>query len=317
MNFHRLYVVIAALFLLLVCGFVLRKVKIMNDGVSKGMSSLVLKVGLPCMLIHSISSAEFSYEKLGHAGIMIGIGFVFHLVIAGLAFLICRPYRDVTEQKVTEFSLIFTNCAFIGFPIFEALFGNEGLFLAAFFLISFNTLVWILGIAILSRGRSDIKLTFKKALLNFGSVPCAIGFVLYLLKMPEIGFELPTFVYECLGYLKNICTPLSVLILGALIAKQSPKQIFLDLKVYLFCLIKLVALPLLVCIVTKLICVPQTYAMFLTAAAALPAASNITMMCEIYDIDSSRASLNVGASSLLCVITLPLVLNLAQMIFAL
>lgn len=315
MNFHRLYVVIAALFLLLMCGFILRKVKIINDGVSKGMSALVLKVGLPAMLISSIASAEFSFEKLNHAGIMIVAGFAFHIVIAGLAYLICKPYRNLDERKVTEFSFIFTNCAFIGFPIFEALFGEMGIFLAAFFLISFNTLVWVLGIGILSRGRSDIKLTIKKALLNFGSVPCAIGLALYILKMPQIGLELPSFVYECLGYLKNICTPLSVLVLGALIAKQSPKQIFLDWRVYLFSFIKLVALPLLMCIVTKLTHVPETYAMFLTAAAALPAASNITMMCEIYDIDASRASLNVGASSLLCVVTLPLVLNLAQIIF--
>ena len=317
MNFDRLYVVIAALFLLLVCGYVLRKVNIIGDGTSRGLSEIVLKVGLPCMLISSISSAPYSTENLKSAGLMIAIGFVFHIAIAGIAFLICKPYRDITERKVTEFSLIFTNCAFIGFPIFEALFGGTGLFLAAFFLISFNTLVWILGIMILSRGRSDIKLTLKKALLNFGTVPCAIGFILYILKMPQIGFELPDLIYECLGYLKNLCTPISVLILGALIAKQSAKQVFLNIKVYLFCFIKLVALPILVCVLTKIIRLPDTYALFLTAASALPAASNITMLCEIYDIDTCHSSLIVGASSLLCVISLPLVLNLAQWIFSL
>ena len=316
MNFDRLYIVIAALFLLLVCGFILRKVKIIDDAASKKLSSLVLKVGLPCMLIHSISSAEFTFPNLKSAGLMIGIGFIFHIVMAGVSYLICKPYRDITEQKVTEFSLVFTNCAFIGFPIFEALFGSEGLFFGAFFLISFNTLVWVIGIAILSRGRRDIKLTLKKALLNFGTIPCAIGFALYILKMPSVGFELPTFVYECLGYLKNLCTPLSVLILGALIAKQSPRQIFLNWKVYLFCGLKLVAFPIATCIITKLLHIPETYAMFLTAAAALPAASNITMFCELYDIDPSHASLNVGASSLLCVATLPMTLNLAQIIFA-
>lgn len=317
MNFDRLYIVIAALFLLLVCGSVLRRVKIIDDAASKRLSSLVLKVGLPCMLIHSISGAEFSFPRLKSAGLMIGIGVIFHVVMAGVSYLICKPYKDITEQKVTEFSLVFTNCAFIGFPIFEALFGSEGLFLGAFFLISFNTLVWIIGIAILSRGRSDIKLTLKNALLNFGTVPCAIGFVLYLLKMPAVGFELPSFVFECLGYLKNLCTPLSVLILGALIAKQSPRQIFLNWKVYLFCGVKLVVFPLLTCLVTKLLHIPEVYAMFLTAASALPAASNVTMFCELYDIDPSHASLNVGASSLLCVATIPITLKLAQMIFAL
>lgn len=316
MNFDRLYVVIAALFLLLVCGFVLRRVNMINDNASKSMSALVIKVGLPCMLISSISGAEFSTDNLKSAGLMIAVGFAFHIIMAGVAFIICRPYRDMTERKVSEFSLIFTNCAFIGFPIFEALFGEQGLFLAAFFLIGFNTLVWIIGIAILSRGRDDIRLTLKKALLNFGTVPCAIGLLLYVLKHPEISFELPGFVYECLGFLKNLCTPLSVLILGALIAKQSAKSIFLNFKVYLFCLIKLVALPILVCLLTKLIHLPLLYAMFLTAASALPAASNITMLCELYDIDSSHSSLIVGASSLLCVVSLPLVLNLAEWLFS-
>lgn len=128
---------------------------------------------------------------------------------------------------------------------------------------------------------------------------------------------LPTFVYDFLGYLANLCTPISVLILGALIGKLKPKQIFGNIRVYLFCAVKLFAFPILVCAVTKLIRLPGNYAAFLTAASALPAASNVTMLCELYDIDADYSSLVVGASSLLCVISLPLVLNLAQWIFSL
>jgi predicted permease len=98
---------------------------------------------------------------------------------------------------------------------------------------------------------------------------------------------------------------------------QKPKKIFCTPQLYFFNVIKLIILPLLVCVITKLIGVPQPYAIFLTAAAALPSASATTMMAETYDVSAGYASLAVGTSSLLSILTIPLTLTIAQYIFAL
>lgn len=317
MNISALNIIIATLFILMVCGFVCRKVKIIDDTASKKMSSLILKIGQPAMIIGSLAGAEYSDENLKSAGIIVLLGFLLHLFVAVVAYFICKPIKNLDEGKITEFSLIFTNCAFIGFPIFDALFPENGIFLASFYIISFNVFIWTLGIAILGRGRDDIRLTPKQALLNFGTVPCLIGFLIYMLKNPTIGFTLPEFATKSLTYLANLCTPISVLITGALIATKKPKQILTSKNLYFFCIIKLFMLPLFVCFVAKLIHLPTIYALFSVAATALPTASTITMMSETYGLDSGYSSLTVGMSSLLSVVTLPLVLYLAQQILLL
>lgn len=317
MDFSALYTVVATLFLVMAVGFFCRKVGIIDDIASKKLSALILKVGQPAMIILALASPEYSDENLKLAGIITLLGFVLHAVFALFAYFSCKFIKNRDQGNISEFGIIFTNCAFIGFPIFEALFGPIGRFMGAFFVVSFNVLIWTLGVAIFARGRDDIKLTLKKALINFGTIPCVIGFALYLLKNPAIGFEMPAFISEGFAYLRNLCTPISVLITGALIATQKPKQIFASRTLYYFNLLKLFVLPLIVCLVAKLIGLNETYALFATAAAALPAASSVAMMTELYRLDSGYSSLIVGTSSLISVLSMPLVLKIAQWLLAL
>ena len=317
MDFSALLTIIATLFLLMACGFFARKVKIIDDVASKRLSSLIIKIGQPMMIISALTEAEFSYENLTDGLLYIGVGMIFHAVMGVLAFLLCKGFKDLDERKITEFSLMFVNGGFIGFPILEALFGPKGLFLAAFFNISFHLFIWSWGIAILARGRKDIKLTVRKIFINLGSVPCLIGVLIYMLAIPFPGFALPEFLSKFFMYLSNLCTPISVLITGALLATRTPKQIFGSGKIYYFSAMKLLALPLVVCVICKLIGLPQDMILFVTVEAALPAASSITMFAEMYGLNAGYASQTVGTSSLLSVGTLPLVLMAAQWIVSL
>ena len=314
MNFSALLTIIGTLFLLMACGFFARKKGIIDDVASKRLSTLIIKIGQPMMIISALTEAEFSYDNLKDGFLYIGVGMVFHAVMGVLAFFLCKGFRDLDERKITEFSLMFVNGGFIGFPILEALFGTKGLFLAAFFNISFHLFIWSWGIAILARKRSDIKLTVRKIFINLGSIPCLIGVLLYMLAIPFSGFALPAFLSKFFMYLSNLCTPISVLITGALLATRTPKQIFGSGKIYYFSAMKLLALPLVVCIIGKLIGLPHDMILFVTVEAALPAASSITMFSEMYGLNSGYASQTVGTSSLLSVGTLPLVLLLAEWI---
>ena len=314
MNFSALLTIIATLFLLMACGFYARKRGIIDDVASKRLSSLIIKIGQPMMIISALTEAEFSYENLTDGLVIVGVGMVFHAVVGCLAFLLCKGFRDLDERKITEFSLMFTNGGFIGFPIMEALFGPKGLFLAAFFNISFHLFIWSWGIAILARKRPDIKLTVRKVFINLGSVPCLIGVLIYMLAIPFPGFALPAFLSKFMMYLSNLCTPISVLITGALLATRTPKQIFGSPKIYYFSAMKLIALPLIVCVIGKLIDLPHDMVLFATVEAALPSAASITMFSEMYGLNSGYASQTVGTSSLLSVGTMPMILLVAEWI---
>ena len=317
MNFPALLTIIATLFLLMACGFYARKRHIIDDVASKRLSTLIIKIGQPMMIVSALVEAEFSYENLSDGLIIIGLGMVLHGLVAVMAFGLCKGFRDLDERKITEFSLVFTNTGFIGFPIMEALFGPKGLFLASFYVISFHLFLWSWGIAILARKRSDIKLTVRKIFVNLGSIPCLIGVLLYMAVIPFPNFEIPAFISKFMMYLSNLCTPISVLITGALLATRSPKQIFGSGKIYYFSAMKLVVIPLVVCVIAKLVGLPSYLILFATVEAALPSAATITMFSEMYGLNAGYASQTVGTSSLLSVGTLPLVLLVAQWIASL
>ena len=318
-DFTSLLVVIIVMFLMLVCGFFCRKIGWIDDVGSKRLSTLIIKVGQPMMIIDALVNVEYTAENLKRGLLILAIGFFLHFLMALLAFPLCLPYKDLNERKITEFSLIFTNCGFIGLPILGAIFGGIGKFYGAFFLISFNIFMYIWGLMILGRKREDIKMTPRKALINFGSVPCVLGVVLYLLrnpalKNPMIGTVIDDAFLMLFAKLAALCLPISVLITGALLATRTPKQLFCSGKIYLFSLCKLILIPALAFVICKLLGFSDDIVMFSTAVTALPTASIICMFSETYDISPGYASQTVGVSSMLCLVTLPLMLTLADKI---
>lgn len=316
-DFTSLLIVIIVMFLMLAVGFFCRKIGWIDDVASKRLSTLIIKVGQPMMIIDALVNVEYTNENLKQGLLILAIGLFLHLLMAAIAFPLCLSYKDLNERKITEFSLIFTNCGFIGLPILGAIFGSIGKFYGAFFLISFNLFMYIWGLMILGRKRDDIRMTPKKAVINFGSIPCAIGVGLYLLRNPALNNPLIGTVIDdaflmLFAKLAALCLPISVLITGALLATRTPKQLFCSWKIYLFSLCKLIVIPSIVFIICKLLGFSDDIVMFATAVTALPTASIISMFSETYDISPGYASQTVGVSSLLCLGTLPLMVTLAQ-----
>ncbi|MBE6553293.1 MAG: AEC family transporter [Ruminococcaceae bacterium] len=315
MNFPALLSIMVTLFLLMICGFICRKTNIIDTASSKALSRLIVSVGQPMMIVSALANAEYSAENLTIAWQTTVISFVIHALIALIAYLICRRHNRVDQMKIFEFSLVFANCGFIGFPILDSILGEgKGSFMGAFYVIAFHLFLWTWGIIILARGREDIRMTPKKALLNYGTVPCAIGIALYLLKAV---FVLPESVGKFMSYLGNLCTPISVLITGALLATIALPKMLTNAKLYLHSAIKLIAFPVLICLLAKLCGLSETYILMATAMAGVPSAATITMLAELYDIEPGYASQTVGMTSVLSTATLPVVMLFAQWITSL
>ena len=316
MNFPALLSINLTLFLLIICGWLCRRWKIIDTAASKRFSKLILSVGQPMLIVASLNNAEYSPENLKSAGQVTLLGFALHALIATRAYFMCKLIkRSFNKAKIFEFSLVFGNCGFIGFPILDSLLGNGfGSFLGAFYVISFHLFFWTWGILIFARGRDDIKLTPKKILLNFGTVPCAIGVLLYFLKPV---FVLPDFAGNFMNYLGNLCTPISVLVTGALLATISLRQMFTNWKLYLHSLLKLILFPLAVCVLATIIGLPELLVLLATAMTAVPCGASVSMLAELYDIEPAYASQTVGMTSILSTVTLPVIMLAAQWIVSL
>ncbi|MBR3862859.1 MAG: AEC family transporter [Clostridia bacterium] len=306
-TFLNLLTIIGVLFMVMLVGYWCRHRDIINDVSSNRMSKLIIEIGQPALIIGALISKPFSWELLREGLLYLAIGFLLHPLMGVIALLCGRFFPEPDEKNLSAFALTFTNAAFIGFPILAAIFPGKGPFYGAFFVVGFNVYVWTFGIWLLSRGRDDIKLTPKKALLNFGTVPCFIGLALYLLKAVA---PTPTLLVDFCGYLGNLCMPISVLIIGALIATQDLGAILKSPHLYLFNTIKLIVLPLIVCVIAKLVTLgfANSYelVMFCTVISALPSASTVAMLAELYGIKPGYAAQAVGSSSIFSVATLPL-----------
>ena len=309
MDFNALLNTIIMLFIFMAVGFTANKLNIIDEVASKKLSKLIISICQPCLIIGSLVKFEYSTENLKLGFITLGLGIVIHTALAVIAFLACRPFKDIDEQKITEFCMVFGNVGFIGFPILQSLFGDKGLFMGAFFVISFHLVLWTWGIAILARKRSDIKLTVRKIFINFGTVPSAIGISLFLLN-----FEMPKFITSTLGYLGDMCTPVSMLIIGALLARTNLLSLFKSFKVYYLSAMRLIISPLIICVVMTLVGFPADMTLFMTAVCCLPSATTVSMLSEMYGLKSEYSAQLVGMSSFLSLLTIPAVLLLAEFI---
>lgn len=311
MNYGALLSSDATLFLLLAAGFIANKTHVIDEVSTKKLSSVIVKIGQPFLLISSLISLDFSIENLKMGLSTLALSFGLHVFMAALAFLFSKGFRKDPNRSITEFALIFTNCGFIGFPIINSLYGEKGLFCGAFYLVGFHLFLWTWGVFVLSRGREDIKLTPKKIFINYGTIPSLIGIVLFLLP-----FRLPDTIISFSGYLAGLCTPVSLLITGALIASRSPRLLFGKLSTYVIAFLKLIVIPVLTACVLRLIGLDPFFIVFGTVMAALPTASVVSMFSELYSMDSGYSSQLVGITTLFSVGTLPLLVLFAQFISA-
>lgn len=317
MNFSALLSTIATLFVLLIVGYIAGKTGIIDGTASKKLSALILKVSQPILIIYSIVKMQYSAENLKLGLKTILLCFVLHFFMAVIAYFACIKIKNFDERKILEFSMIFGNTGFIGIPIMESLFGDVGAFMAAFNMIVFNTLMWTLGLSIFARGRNDIKLTLKQVFINKGSVPSVIGLAIFVIPAFIPSFTLPSFAVSSLSYISSLCTPVSMFIIGALLAGRTAKQIFGSAKMYYLCAFKLIILPLLICVIMKLLGFGEMWILFSVALTCMPAATSVSMLAETYDVAPGFSAQGVGASSLFSIATMPCVIWLAQKIIEL
>ena len=113
---------IITLYLLLVVGFVLGKVKMLDDRASAAMSNLVMYVVSPCMMVVAFQR-PLERTALHNFGVVTGVSVILHAVFILAAVLLIRD-RNTERQSALRFAAVFTNCGFMGYPLMAALLGS-------------------------------------------------------------------------------------------------------------------------------------------------------------------------------------------------
>lgn len=301
-----------SMFLVMVVGYYLRKIDLIDAQFSKKLSKLVLHVTQPVLIVSSMIKMAMSLENLKFLGIILVVSIGAHTLAAVMGYFTMCFMKPADERKLSEHSIIFANVMFFGLPVVSRMFGTEAEAWASFFSIAFHIYAWTYGLIILGRGRDDIKLSTKKVLLNFGTIPCLIGIVLYLVNAQSF---LPVGVTTAMSYIGGLCTPISLLVLGGVLATYPIKSLFCDWKVYYVCFVKLIVFPLVVFLLAKyVLCLSDNICMFTMIMCALPTASITNMFAELYGIKPGYAATCVGMTTAVSVLTLPLMVYIAGLL---
>lgn len=305
---------ILILFLLLLIGYGSKKFRVISNDMNRDLSSFVLNVSLPALLITALSSYVFSREMLVKSGILFAISWGVYGLSIAISYGVPKLLRAKPQEKgIYQFMVVFSNVGYMGYPVINAIFGEQGVFYAALYNLPFNILLWTFGIMILSkspRGAQTGPLNEKrsigvKELLNPGIVSVFIGFAMFLMSM-----KLPEPIFQTLKMVGDVTTPMSMVFVGSLLADIHIGEIFSNGKVFIVSGIRLLVMPIFVLLLLKLLPLDEMMIGIPVIIAGMPAAANCAIMATRYGGDHHLASKGVFISTMLSMATIPLIVAL-------
>ena len=290
------------LFIFMGIGFYCGKKGFISDSSAKTLSFIVVNIANPAMIINAGLSDEASIQGKE-------LAFMFLLAIGVFAFLILLGYiippilrvpaEDIGPYKVM---IIFNNIGFMGFPILQAAYGPQSLLYASLFLFPFNILIYTYGIACMRKNSQEKESFDLSKAVNVGTIACAVSLIIYI-----FGIPVPDFLKTTASSLSGLTGPLSMMVIGQSMINMKAKEMFGDIRLFIFSLIKLVAVPVVGIMILKLFITDELILNVCYIMLATPVASMAAMLAQQYDGDYKLASKGVALTTILSVITIPLV----------
>lgn len=289
------------LFILMLIGFCCRKRGIFNDEANKRISSLVVNVANPALILSSGINKESAIRGMEFVKTFALAWLVFGVVmlIAPLVPKLLRAKKE--EHGIYKAMMVFSNIGFMGFPVIQAVYGSEALLYAALFLIPFNVLIYTYGIGILGKKGEKQKFEIRKV-FNIGVIACILTLIIYL-----VGIPVPSVIESAVNSVSNLTAPLSMMVIGDSLAKINLKKLFMNGRMLCFSLIKLILVPLVGVSVLKLVGLEPMLLGVCLIMLSTPVGSMTAMLAQEYDGDYELASQGVTITTILAVATMPLV----------
>ena len=293
------------LFILIGVGVICAKVRFLTSSTVKRLTDIVLYFVTPCVVIDAFQR-DFEPDLLTNLGVTALCAILVHVVSIVIASLVFRD-KDIARRCVLRFGTVFSNCGFMSIPLQSSLLGPDGVFYGAAFVAVFNLVLWSYGLLIMSGDRKT--LSPRQLLLNPGVIGVVAGLILFLFSV-----HLPDVLSKPVSYMAALNTPLPMIIIGFYLSRTNLKTALRNKKAYIAMALRLVVIPLLTLFLMFLF---QIHGVVLTAcviASTAPVAAATTMFAAKFNRDTSLSVDLVSLSTLFSLITMPLIVGLAQAI---
>ena len=284
------------IFSLMLAGYVLTKTGVLSADARKPLSNLLINFILPCNIITSFLM-EFNQKIMMDC---LAILIVSICIQAFVIFISNYFYinADSSKTPVLRYGTIVSNAGFMGSPIAQGLYGDQGLLYASIYLIPMRAVMWSFGVTCFTGSKG--KGIFKKIATHPCIIAVLLGMILMIFQIP-----LPKGIEQTIRYAGNANTALSMIVIGNILAEVKASEI-LDRQAWWFCLIRLLLIPLLVLGGCTLIGIDELVKQVSVVLAGMPAAATTAILAAKYDSDAHFAAKIVFLSTLLSMLTVPL-----------
>lgn len=290
--------------MLIICvlSFLFSRKNKFTDRESQFVSRLLLYFVNPCLIVNAFNFS-FNMEKFFQLGFMIAASFAVHLLFTVLVMIFLH-------DDIERLGVIFTNSGFIGIPLIRGVFGSEGVFYLMGYLAVFNVYLWTFG-----EYRMSHRFNLKKIITNPNVIAVAAGILLFCLP-----FQLPAVIASPLGYISDLNTALSMILLGMLFASYKNESG----ASYSAGIARVTFMRLVVCSIVTVAFIVVLWHFFQSApdmrvmlfvlliASLCPIGMSVSSFACIFGRDASYAGLMVSATSVGCVATIPLFVKIAE-----
>ena len=284
------------MFLLVGIGFFIRKKGIVNTEGRMNMIDLCLYITLPFNVLHSFLR-KWDWNLFIACGVILLLSVGFNAISVFFSTILYKK-QEINRQKSLKYGTIISNSGFLGNPMVEGIYGSEGLLYAALFMLPVRIVMWTIGIAVFLKGRKE------KLWKNVLTHPCIVAIYVGVIVM-VCGIQFPTFVEKTIVGISGCNTPLSMMLIGMMLAEVKPKGL-IDKTMVFYTAIRLLVIPAVVFAITAFLPLDGMLRGITVIMAGMPAPITTALLSAKYGGDEKYATGMVFLSTISSLITLPI-----------
>jgi predicted permease len=293
---------IISLLVCLTAGYICRRARILNDGAIAALTELLIKISLPCT-IYTTMLRPFSMELFTESILVLIIYFIAHFwgMLAG--FLTAKLLRaSPGEKRVWIFAVAFANVGFMGYPVINSVLGEEAMIYASMANISFNVLAYSIGPYMMESNRAHMRYGWRRIFLTPVMIATVLGIVCFVTSIRP-----PDPITDGVRYIADMTTPVSMLLLGSILAKSDIHGVFAGWKIYVVLFVRHFVIPLTMLAILKPFIHNHMVLSVIVLLCAMPSASLTAILAQKYNTDADSASRLVFISTVASVFTVPVI----------
>ena len=286
------------LFLLILAGVLAKKTGIVSETGRKTLSDMLIYIVLPCNILESfLSGGQMPEGFVRNCLLAVGISAGIQLLAVYGSKLLFRKYPR-GEKSVLSYGMICSNSSFIGLPIAHLMFGDLGVIYTSMFQIPLRFTMWTAGLSLFT------SVSRKDAFRKLARHPCIIA-VFVGLALMAAPIQLPGVLSDALESLSGCTVPLSMLVIGTILADAPIRSMFSRPVLWYSCL-RLVLFPLLIWVLLRPLGLDPTLVNVCVLMTGMPAGSTGSILADKYGGAALFASELAFASTLCSIVTIPL-----------